>query len=121
MRIIERMVKEAEKFADEDRAVKERIEAKNGLENYAYTLRSQVNDASGLGGKLSEEDKAAILKAVDESVSWMDSHSSATKEEIESQKEALEKVVHPITTKLYGGGSGQPAGSNASEQEHDDL
>jgi len=121
---IERMVKEAEKFADEDRLVKERIEAKNGLENYAYTLRSQVNDESALGGKISEEDKSAILKAVDTAVAWMDSHPAATKEEIEEHKEQLEKVVHPITTKLYGGAGGapsEPAGASTSEPDHDEL
>src|ERR1700679_1493073 len=46
---IERMVEEAEKFADEDKAVRERIEARNGLENYVYSLKNQVNDKEGLG------------------------------------------------------------------------
>ena len=46
---IERMVAEAEKFADEDKATRERIEARNGLENYAFSLKNQVNDEDGLG------------------------------------------------------------------------
>jgi heat shock protein 5 len=57
---IERMVEEAEKYADEDKAVRERIEARNGLENYAYNLKNQVADEKGLGGKIEEDDKESV-------------------------------------------------------------
>jgi endoplasmic reticulum chaperone BiP len=57
---IDRMVAEAEKFAEEDKATRERIEARNGLENYAFSLKNQVNDEEGLGGKIDAEDKEAV-------------------------------------------------------------
>jgi heat shock protein 5 len=57
---IERMVAEAEKFADEDKATRERIEARNGLENYAFSLKNQVNDDEGLGGKIDDEEKETV-------------------------------------------------------------
>ena len=57
---IDRMVQEAEKYADEDKATKERIEARNGLENYAFSLKNQVNDDEGLGGKIDEDDKETV-------------------------------------------------------------
>lgn len=57
---IERMVEEAEKYADEDKATRERIEARNGLENYVFSLKNQVDDKEGLGGKVSAEDKEAV-------------------------------------------------------------
>jgi heat shock protein 5 len=57
---IERMVQEAEQYADEDKATKERIEARNGLENYAFSLKNQVNDEEGLGGKIDEDDKETV-------------------------------------------------------------
>jgi len=57
---IDRMVQEAEQFADEDKATKERIEARNGLENYAFSLKNQVNDEEGLGGKIDEDDKETV-------------------------------------------------------------
>src|SRR6187402_1727901 len=57
---IDRMVQEAEKYADEDKATKERIEARNGLENYAFSLKNQVNDEEGLGGKIEEDDKETV-------------------------------------------------------------
>lgn len=57
---IDRMVEEAEKYADEDKATKERIEARNGVENYAFSLKNQVNDEEGLGGKIDEDDKESV-------------------------------------------------------------
>jgi hypothetical protein len=61
---IDRMVEEAEKYADEDKATKERIEARNGLENYAFSLKNQVNDDEGLGGKIDEDDKETVSYVV---------------------------------------------------------
>jgi heat shock protein 5 len=57
---IDRMVAEAEKFADEDKAIKSKIEARNSLENYAFSLKNQVNDEEGLGGKLDSDDKETV-------------------------------------------------------------
>ena len=57
---IDRMVADAEKFADEDQALRERIEARNALENYAFSLKSQLRDAQGLGARLDEEDKETV-------------------------------------------------------------
>lgn len=57
---IDRMVQEAEQYADEDKATKERIEARNGLENYAFSLKNQVNDEEGLGGKIDDDDKDTV-------------------------------------------------------------
>ena len=60
---IERMIEDAEKYADEDKATRERIEARNGLENYAFSLKNQVNDDEGLGGKVDAEDKETVSVA----------------------------------------------------------
>ena len=57
---IERMVEEAAKFADEDKANADRIQARNGLENYAFSLKNQANDKEGLGAKIDAEDKEAV-------------------------------------------------------------
>ena len=59
---IDRMVAEAEQFAEEDKATREKIEARNGLENYAFSLKNQVNDEEGLGGKIDEDDKETVSK-----------------------------------------------------------
>ena len=97
---IDRMVAEAEKFADEDKANRERIEARNGLENYAFTIKNQANDAEGLGGKITDEEKETLLDAVKETTEWLDENgSSATTEDFDEQKEKLSQVAYPITSK----------------------
>jgi heat shock protein 5 len=117
---IERMVAEAEKYAEEDKATRERIEARNGLENYAFSLKNQVNDEEGLGGKIEEEDKETILEAVKETNEWLDEHGAdATAEDFEEQKEKLSNVAYPITSKMYQGAGG--AGGEQDDNIHDEL
>lgn len=60
---IERMVQEAEKYKSEDEVHRQKVEAKNSLENYAYSTRNTVRE-EGFASKISAEDKAAIEKAV---------------------------------------------------------
>ncbi|KAF2760180.1 heat shock protein 70 [Pseudovirgaria hyperparasitica] len=117
---IERMVEEAEKYADEDKATRERIESRNGLENYAYSLKNQVNDEEGLGGKIDEDDKEALIEAVKETQDWLDENAaSATAEEFDEQKEKLSNVAYPITSKLYGGAG--PGEDDDEPGDHDEL
>lgn len=105
---IERMIKEAEQFAEDDKVVKERVEARNELESFAYSLKNQIGDKEKLGGKLSDDDKETIEKVVNEKIEWLESHQDASAEEFKEQKKELEQVVQPITSKLYGGAGGAP-------------
>ncbi|EQL04043.1 hypothetical protein G6O67_008217 [Ophiocordyceps sinensis] len=120
---IDRMVSEAEKYAEEDKATRERIEARNGLENYAFNLKNQVNDEEGLGGKIDNEEKETILDAVKEATEWLDENgASANAEDFNEQKEKLSNVAYPITSKMYQGAGGE--GEGAKEDEgglHDEL
>merc|ERR1712157_188337 len=83
---VERMIKDAEDFADEDKKVKEKVEAKNEFESYAYSLKNQIGDKDKLGSKLSEEDKKTLETATEEAVSWLESHADASTEELKEQK-----------------------------------
>ncbi|CAF1053854.1 unnamed protein product [Didymodactylos carnosus] len=109
---IERMIKDSEKFADEDKKVKDRVDAKNELESYAYSLKTQLADKEKLGGKLSPEDKEKVEKAVDEQIKWIEANQQAEVDELKAHKKELEEIVTPIMTKLYGGagGPGGPGG-----------
>ncbi|KAI0221475.1 ATPase with role in protein import into the ER [Massospora cicadina] len=99
---IDRMVREAEEFAEEDREIKEKVEAKNGFENYLYDLKNQVEDKEKLGKKISAEDKKTILNAVTEKTEWLSTNGqSATKEDIDEQKSEIESLVNPIISSLY--------------------
>jgi endoplasmic reticulum chaperone BiP len=117
------MVAEAEKFAEEDKATREKIEARNGLENYAFSLKNQVNDQEGLGGKIDDDDKETLLEAVKEVTDWLEEHaSSATTEDFMEQKEKLSGVAYPITSKLYGGaGPGADTPDDDEPSGHDEL
>ncbi|KAH6853634.1 glucose-regulated protein [Chaetomium sp. MPI-CAGE-AT-0009] len=122
---IERMIAEAEKFADEDKEARERIEARNGLENYAFNLKNQLEDDNGLGGRADENDKETIRDAVREATTWLDQYgATATAEDFAEQREKLSDVAHPITSKLYGGadtGSADNDEYDESGDYHDEL
>ena len=61
---IEAMIRDAEKFADQDKALKEKIDAKNSLENYVYTMRNTIEDKEKLADKIDAEDKDKIKEAL---------------------------------------------------------
>jgi len=106
---IEKMVRDAEKYKDEDDKQKERITAKNSLESYAFNMKSTMEDEK-LKDKISAEDKQKVLDKCNEAVRWIDANQLAEKEEFDHQLKDLEKVCMPIVTKLYQGAGGMPDG-----------
>ncbi|CAB4254930.1 Hsp70 family ATPase KAR2 [Maudiozyma barnettii] len=128
---IERMVEEAEQYASEDAAVKTKIESRNKLENYAHSLKNQVNGE--LSDKLEEEDKEALLDAANDTLEWLDDNfENAMAEDFDEKFDALSKVAYPITSKLYGAGAEGADGAYAEDDlddedddgdffEHDEL
>ena len=106
---IERLVKEAEKFKDEDNKVKERIEAKNTLEQYCYQVRQTVNDAK-LKDKFSEDEKKQIEAKVDEVLKFVNDNPAASKEEYDAKVKEVEAVFNPIMQKIYQQAGGAPGG-----------
>jgi len=128
---IERMVKEAEDAAEDDRKLKERVEAKNSLENYAYSIRNTLNDKEKVGDKIPADDRETLESAVQETIDWIESNQSAEKDEFDAEYKKLEQVVQPIMSKLYqgagagaGGAPGGPGGFDFGSDEdfaHDEL
>jgi molecular chaperone DnaK (HSP70) len=118
---VERMIKDAEMFAEEDAKVAARATAKNELEQYAYSLKNQLSDDTekGLGSKLDDEEKETINTGVEEAIEWLDENGeTAEADEIKEMKEKLEGIVKPIIAKLYDGAGGEGAGGE--EEEEDD-
>eukprot|EP01084_Bolivina_argentea_P143583 252081_1 len=103
---IDRMVSEADKYAEEDKKNKERIEAKNGVENYCFSLRTSLDDEQ-MKDKVSPEDKKTITDKADEILQWLDSNQSASTEEFQEKQKELEAIANPIMTKLYQGAGGE--------------
>lgn len=107
---IDRMVQEAEKFKEEDEVNKGKIESKNGLENYCYTMKNTLMEEK-LKDKFGPEDKEKIESAVSETLDWLEKNQCAEKDEFDAKQKDLEAIVNPIMMKVYqsaGGEGGMP-------------
>merc|ERR1712188_195317 len=96
----------------EDKAAKEKIDAKNGLESYCYSMKNTIGEEK-FKEAVSEDDKKAIEDKIDEVMKWLDTAEHAEKEEFESMQKDVESVCNPIIQKMYaaaGGGGGMPEG-----------
>ena len=114
---IERMLKEAKEFEEQDKITKERIDAKNSFENYIYSMKNTVEDKEkGLGAKLSEDEKETISNALKEAQDWLTANQEAEKDEYDTHLKDLQKICDPIIGKLYQqAGAGGPGGAGPTE------
>jgi len=116
---IDRMVSEAEEFADADKAVKAKIDARNKLEGYAYNLKSQLEDSKGLGKKLDKKQKDTVSASVKDALEWLEeSGGDADADELEERLKSLEDKVQPIIASVYKAGGGDDEGDLG---DHDEL
>lgn len=104
---IDRMVSEAETYAAEDEANKKRVEAKNGLENYCYSMKNTLNEEK-IKDKVEASDKETIEKAIQEAIDWLERNQLAETDEFEARQKELEGICNPIMMKLYQAGGGMP-------------
>ncbi|XP_039949888.1 heat shock protein 70-like [Bactrocera tryoni] len=109
---IDRMVNEAERYAEEDERQRNKIAARNNLESYVFGVKQALD---GAGDKLNAQEKSEALKACDDTIKWLDANTLADKEEYEDKMNTLTKLCSPIMTKLHSGGAqgascGQQAG-----------
>jgi heat shock protein 5 len=95
------MVADAEKFAESDKLLKEKIDAKHQLENCIYQMRNTIEDKEKLATKLSDEDKNTISEALTETQDWINSNDDADKDALTEQLKDLQKVCDPIIAKVY--------------------
>jgi len=105
---IEKLIKDAELYKAEDEAIKKKIDAKNSLEHYIYSIRNTVEDEK-LKDAFDANDKQTVLDAIKENQMWLDSNEDASAEEYESRYKKLESLFQPIMSKVYQqqGGAGQ--------------
>ncbi len=92
---IEKAVREAEQYAEEDKKQKEAVEVKNTAENMIFQTEKTMND---LGDKVSESDKAPVNDAI---AKLKNTIASGDTEAIKADTEALQKAFYPIAEKLY--------------------
>ncbi len=106
---IEKMVAEAEKYKEEDQKTKDRIEEYNNLENYLYQVKGSATDEK-LADKLGDK-KQELLNYVDEGLSWLETNTSSSLQEVRDKKTELEAKINPIVSSLYEGmPGGMPEG-----------
>lgn len=121
---IEKMVQEAEQFADEDQRVKERLDARNAFDSYIHSLRSSTSsEGSRLGEKMDAEDKEQVSDALKDGQSWLDSNPEADAEEIKEKRQEVEGVCAPIISKYYNEARGAANDANGEDEDgaHDEL
>merc|ERR1712072_1436082 len=91
-----------------DEANKSKVEAKNGFENYCFTMRNTLQEEK-LKDKFESGDKDKIEAAVKDALDWLDKNQLAEKDEFEAKQKELEGIVNPIMMKVHqaaGGGEG---------------
>ena len=119
---IERMISDSEKFAEEDKAIKEKIDAKNSLENYIYQMKGSIEDKDKLAEKLEEEDKTAVKDAITDAQDWLNANGDGEKDDFEDKLKELQTICDPIVAKVYQQQGGQGgAQEDAEDEEYDDL
>ena len=106
---IEKAVKEAEKFAEEDRKQKEAVEAKNTAENMIFQTEKSLSD---LGDKVSESDKAPVNQAIEKLKATI---ATGDTEAIKADTEALQKAFYPIAEKLYQAQASEQQGGTGAD------
>lgn len=118
---IERMVQEAEEFAEEDKKIKERVDARNQLETYLYNMRNTVDDK--LKDQIEPEDKETIDEAVKGGLEWLDENQDAEKEDYEEKLKEIQGELNPIMSKIYeqSGMGGEEGGEEEDFDDHDEL
>merc|ERR1712106_1062350 len=107
---IERMVQEAEEFQEEDKKVRDKIESRNALENYVYSMKNTLGDSEkGVADKI-DDDRETIEKALEEVNEWLDDNQDAEKEDFDEKLKEVQDTCSPIISKVYQESGGAPGG-----------
>lgn len=119
---IERMVQEAEEFAEEDKRTKERIDARNALEGYCYNLKNTLEDEEkGISDKISEDDKESLEEAIREALEWLDDNQEAEKEDYDAKQKELESIANPIVQQAYQTAPSEDEDEEEYDEDEDEL
>jgi heat shock protein 5 len=117
---IDQMIKDSEKFAEEDKAIKEKIDARNQFENYIYQMKNSVEDKEKLADKIDEDDKSKIKDALSDAQDWLNANQDAEKDDFEDKLKELQSVCDPIIQKVYQASGGQGGAGDSSDEEFDE-
>ena len=116
---INRMVKEAEEYAEEDKRIREKIDSRNGLESYLYNLKNTLDDDSM--GNISARDKKDLRDIVEETLDWMEDNPEAGKDEYNRKQKDVENIANPIMRHIYSGSTGNSGDDDGIGDFGDEL
>lgn len=94
------MIKEAEKFKEQDQEIKVAIASKNELETYLYQMKNLMTDPN-VSQKVGESNATKILKKCEEIIQWLSATEHASEKEYVMRKQELETLCRPIVVSLY--------------------
>ena len=97
---IAKMVEEAERFKTEDEVIRKKIDAKNGLETYVYSLKNTLQDDK-ISSRIDADEKKILTQKIDGAITWIENNQNANVEEYEQMQKDVENVAMPIMTKVY--------------------
>ena len=112
---IDKAVKDAERFAEEDKKRKQQVENRNKLDSAIFSVEQTLKDA---GDKISSEDRATVQSAVDAAKADLDSGDDA---KVTVAYDTLMNAVQPVFAKLYQQTAGSADGSGAGTQSDDEF
>ncbi|KAL9248119.1 hypothetical protein vseg_021478 [Gypsophila vaccaria] len=115
---IDRMVREAEEFAEEDQRLREKVDARNKLETYIYNMKSTVADNDKLAHKIDSDDKEKIEAALKDALEWLEENPNAEKDDLDEKMKEVEGVCNPVIKKAYGQSSRD---SQDDDDSYDEL
>ncbi|KAK4531325.1 hypothetical protein CCYA_CCYA07G2182 [Cyanidiococcus yangmingshanensis] len=117
---IQRMVREAEEFAEVDANLKRKVDAKNNFENYIYQVRQMYEDKDKKS-KLSTDDVDKLKDSVESAQDWLDEHGEASEASaIEERMKTFQDAVQPIILKTYESTKDTSGSSSADTHADDD-
>ena len=112
---IDKAVKEAEKYAEEDRKNKEAVEVRNRAETMIFQIEKSISEA---GDKFTDDDKAPVNQAIEK---LKETVKGGSTDEIKADTEALEKAFYPLAEKLYAEANPQGGAAGATQNEQGDV
>jgi len=101
---IEALIKEAEKYADDDRRIKERVEAHNSLETYIYSLKANFLQKPEILEKLNNNyftEFTLLKEKIQNVLTWLNDNPDATKEMCDSKRKEIVNLANPLMDKIY--------------------
>eukprot|EP00966_Prymnesium_polylepis_P235158 5439324-Prymnesium_polylepis.1 len=112
------MTADAEKYAKEDEVFKQKVEAKNGLENYCYSMKSTLADGA-LAEKAPADGVEAARTAVERTLSWLEANQLAELDELEHMRKEVEAACAPVLQAAQGAPGSTPQGAAGSPTVED--